>query len=210
MGFFTLLIFKFVNEAPRWVYKNKRPVSIGIWITTTFLQWNHLYICFYWKFSPCSFFFNSTQKVVLVQLHPHLQQPHSDWNRTGFICHNEVHDIFREWKCLFLPTRFSSVQNKTVPRHWSLCHYNDVIITTMTSQITSLEVIYSTVYSGADQRKHQSSASLAFASGIHRCPANSPHKWPVTRKMWPFDDVIMQRVQLQVNRLNTNILVFRQ
>ena len=43
----------------------------------------------------------------------------------------------------------------------------------------------------ADQRKHQSSASLAFVRGIHRWPVNSPHKWPVTRKMFPFDDVVM-------------------
>ena len=50
---------------------------------------------------------------------------------------------------------------------------------------------YSTVYSDTDQRKHQSSASLAFVWGIHRGPVNSPHKWPVTRKMIPFDDVIM-------------------
>ena len=50
---------------------------------------------------------------------------------------------------------------------------------------------YSTVYSGVDQRKHQSSASLAFVWGIHRWPVNSPHKWPVTREIFPFDDVIM-------------------
>ena len=62
---------------------------------------------------------------------------------------------------------------------------------TMASQITSLTIVYSTVYSGADQRKHQSSASLAFVWVIHRGPVNSPHKWPVTRKMFPFDDVIM-------------------
>ena len=47
-------------------------------------------------------------------------------------------------------------------------HYIDVIITTMASQITSLMVVYSTVYSDADQSKHQSSASLAFVWGIHR------------------------------------------
>ena len=40
-------------------------------------------------------------------------------------------------------------------------------------------------------RKHQNSASLAFVRGIHRGPLNSPHKWPVTRKTLPFDDVIM-------------------
>ena len=41
-------------------------------------------------------------------------------------------------------------------------------MTTMASQITSLTVVYSTVYSDADQRKHQSSASLAIVWGIHR------------------------------------------
>ena len=59
------------------------------------------------------------------------------------------------------------------------------------SQITSLKIVYSTVYSDVDQRKHQSSESLAFVRGIHRGPVNSPHKWPVTRKTFPFDDVIM-------------------
>ena len=70
-------------------------------------------------------------------------------------------------------------------------HYRDVIMSTISSQITSLTIVYSLVYSGADQRKHQSSASLAFVRGIHRWPVNSPHKGPVTRKMFPFDDVIM-------------------
>ena len=51
---------------------------------------------------------------------------------------------------------------------WSCTHYIDVIMTTMASQITSLTVVYSTVYSDADQSKHQSSASLAFVWGIHR------------------------------------------
>ena len=59
------------------------------------------------------------------------------------------------------------------------------------SQITSLTIVYSIVYSVVDQRKHQSSTSLAFVGGINRGPANSPHKWPVTRKMFPFDEVIM-------------------
>ena len=59
------------------------------------------------------------------------------------------------------------------------------------SQITSLAIVYSAVYSGGDQRKHQSSASLAFVRGFHRRPVKSPRKGPVTRKMFPFDDVIM-------------------
>ena len=70
-------------------------------------------------------------------------------------------------------------------------HYTDVIMGAIASQITSLTIVYSTVYTDEDQRRHQSSASLAFVRGIHRGPVNPPHKWPVTRKMSPFDDVIM-------------------
>ena len=70
-------------------------------------------------------------------------------------------------------------------------HYNDDIRSAMASQITSLTIVYSIVYLGADQRKHQSSAPLAFVRGIHRSPVNSPHKGPVARKKVPFDDVIM-------------------
>ena len=69
-------------------------------------------------------------------------------------------------------------------------HYNDVIMSTIASQITSLTIVYSIAYSGADQKKHQSSASLAFVREIHRWPVISPHKGPVTRKMFPSDDVI--------------------
>ena len=68
----------------------------------------------------------------------------------------------------------------------------DVIMGAMESQITSFTIVYSTVHSDADQRKHQSSALLASVQGIHRWPVNSPHKWPVMRKMFPFDDVMIQ------------------
>ena len=67
---------------------------------------------------------------------------------------------------------------------------------TVTSQwrprrLTGVSIVYSTFCLSADQRNYQSSASLAFVRGIHRWPVNSPHKGPVTRKMFPFDDVIM-------------------
>ena len=74
-------------------------------------------------------------------------------------------------------------------------HYSDVTIGALASQITSLAIVYSSVYSGAGQRKHQSSASLAFVRGFHRSPVNSPHKGPVTRKMFPFHDVIMMTLR---------------
>ena len=72
---------------------------------------------------------------------------------------------------------------------WSLLviHYSDVIMGAMASQISSLTIVYSTVYSGADKKKHQSSVSLAFVGEF----TGSPHKGPVTRKMFPFDDVII-------------------
>ena len=77
--------------------------------------------------------------------------------------------------------------------------YSDVIMGTMVSQNQSHDRL-SIVYSGADQRKHQSSASLAFVPGINRWPANYPHKWPVKQKMFPFDDVIMIQLKLSSTR----------
>ena len=86
---------------------------------------------------------------------------------------------------------YPNSNNKPVKITYLINHYNDVIMGAIASQITSLTIVFSTVYLDTDQRKHQSSASLAFVRGIHRRPVNSPHKWPVTRKMFPFDDVIM-------------------
>ena len=78
-------------------------------------------------------------------------------------------------------------------------YYCDVIMSTIVFQITSLTIVISTVYSGAGKIKRQSSASLVFVRGIHRWPVNSPHKGPVTRKMFPFDDVITHKLYLITN-----------
>ena len=93
------------------------------------------------------------------------------------------------WNAITLMWRHCNVK-------WSwhnicLAHYSTVIMDAIASHITSLTIVYSTVYTGADQRKHQSSASLAFVRRIHRWPVNYPHKGPVTRQMFPIDDVIM-------------------
>ena len=104
----------------------------------------------------------------------------TDSNKYSHI-HNQTYHIYQRQ---FVTWTFHQ-------RHWKITlqwRHNGAMV----SQITSLMIVYSTVYSGADQRKHQSSASLAFVRGIHRRPVNSPHKEPVTRKMFPFDDVIMQ------------------
>ena len=73
-------------------------------------------------------------------------------------------------------------------------HYNDVTMKAMASRISGVSIVDSTVGSGADQRNHQSPASLAFVRLIHRWPMNPPHKGPVTRETFSFDDVIMKRV----------------
>ena len=108
-----------------------------------------------------------------------------------------LEQIFTVFGILKNTIQWNLNQNDNILFRESALHYNDVTMNTMASQITSRTIVYSTVYSGADQRKHQSSASLAFVRVIHRGPVNSPHKRPVTRKMFPFDDVIMWKYCLQ-------------
>ena len=64
----------------------------------------------------------------------------------------------------------NSHTGKTVSLYW---HYDDVVMGMVPSQIASLTIVYSTVYSGADQRKHQTSVSPAFVRGIHRFPGSN-------------------------------------
>ena len=88
-----------------------------------------------------------------------------------------------------------SISEKNQPLcNWTalyLSHYSDVIMSAMASQISGFSVVCSTVCSGEDQRKHPISKSLACVRGIHGWPVDSLHKGPVTRKMFPFGDVIM-------------------
>ena len=70
-------------------------------------------------------------------------------------------------------------------------YYNNDKMNKMASQNTGVSIVCSTICSGTDQRKHQSSsASLAFVRGSHRWPVNCQHNGPVTRKMFPFDPVM--------------------
>ena len=80
-------------------------------------------------------------------------------------------------------------------------HYSDVRRGAIGCQIISPTIVNSTVYSGADRRKHQSSASLALVREIHQWLVNSPHKGPVTRKMFPFDDVIMNGLAIETRKV---------
>ena len=85
------------------------------------------------------------------------------------------------WECI---SNLISEVNEHVLTCRSWLHYSNFIMIAMASQITGVSIVYSTVFSGADQRKHQSSASLAFVRGLRRWPVKSPHKRPVTRH-WP-------------------------
>ena len=95
---------------------------------------------------------------------------------------NKKWDLFWFDGVSFVPQIFTQIPH---------IHHNDIIMNAIESQITSVSIVYSTVCSSIDQRKHQSSTSLAFVRGIHHWPANSLHKGPVTQKMFPFDDEIM-------------------
>ena len=96
---------------------------------------------------------------------------------------------------LFIPSirelKIYKISSTPVCPSIHLSHYSDILVSAMASQITGVLMVGWTICSGADQRKHWSSESLAFVKGIHRWPVNSPHKGPVTRKMFPFDDIIM-------------------
>ena len=85
------------------------------------------------------------------------------------------------------------LQRWSPPLHWGFWnHYRDVILSAIASEIISVLIVYWTVCSGTDQRKHHSSAPLAFVRRIYRWPMISPHKGLVTWKMLSFDDTILK------------------
>ena len=88
-------------------------------------------------------------------------------------------------------------------------HYKDVIMGTIASQITSLASVYSAVSLGADQKKHQSSASLAFVRGVHRRPVNSPHKGPVRGKCFHLMTSSCTKRQAMASRRTSDVYVRR-
>ena len=81
--------------------------------------------------------------------------------------------------------------------------YRDVIMSAMASQITSVLIVCSNVCSGADQGKHQNPRVNGLCEGDHRWPVDSHHQGPVTRKMFPFDDVIMNKTANRTTNVNT-------
>ena len=97
-----------------------------------------------------------------------------------------IYAVHSSWQIIYMTSIRKVLHLRGV---YFVIHYSDVIMSVMTCQITSTRLFVNR--SGAHQRKYQSSASQAFVWGIHRSLVNSPHKWPVTQKMYPFDDVTM-------------------
>ena len=108
---------------------------------------------------------------------------------TGWVC-------CRFWTscCILCRILSTSISQSTVSLPNS--HYSDVIMSKVSSQIPGVSMVCSAVYLGVDQRKHQRSASVPFVRGIQRWHMNSPHKGPVARKMFPYDDVIVGSRQM--------------
>ena len=124
----------------------------------------------------------------------------SDSNLAGAsLCRYIAHDRYdtRPIYAVKACTKFVLMTRKWNATKWNFnhagnVHYSDVMMSAMASQITGVLIVCLNVCSVADQRKHQSSMSLAFVRGIHQWQVDSPHKGPVTRKMLPFDDLIME------------------
>ena len=112
------------------------------------------------------------------------------WNAEVFntqLCDLVTLQITNEWRMLGLWNSLVFCTGSVIDGtsiDLNLTHSSDVIMSVMASQITSVSSVCLTVSSGANQRKYQSSASLAFVRGIHRWPVDSPHKGSVTRKMF--------------------------
>ena len=120
--------------------------------------------------------------IRMLQLHT----PQNANNEFLHVCmqHNRKQNMCNKQPNMF--TLENSIIAKSIYQH-----YSDAILSVMVSQITGIPIAY-------PKRKHQSSTSLVFVKGIHRSPVNSPHKGPVTWKLFPFVDIIMKLNSLTV------------
>ena len=115
----------------------------------------------------------------------------SQWE-TALLCNDVSH-----WLGASLESALDHRQAKSMAEMCSYVqginwyHNNGVTMSAVMSQITGMSTVCSVACSSAHQRKHQRSASLAFVRGNHRWPVDSPHKEPVTLKMFPYSDIIM-------------------
>ena len=125
-------------------------IQITLWFIPKGSSWSRWYLT---KFSYSSVTHISLARNIAPNYKCHRK---GQWNLFTMIQHLLIRNFLGT---KFLPLSISGSM---------LFHYSDVIMDTVASQITSLAIVYSIVYSGADQRKHQSSGPLAFVRGIHR------------------------------------------
>ena len=80
--------------------------------------------------------------------------------------------------------------NLYIASKFDVSHYSDVLMRAMAHQITCVSIVCSTVCSGADKKKSNHRV-IGLCEENHWSPVDSPHKGPVTRKMFLFGDIIM-------------------
>ena len=98
---------------------------------------------------------------------------------------------------LWIDNITTAMQSIATKQHIS--SYNDVIMRALTSQITSLTTVYSTVYSRRRSKKKSKLRVTGLCAGNSPVTGEFPAQRPVTRKMFPFDDVIM--LSIVINHL---------
>ena len=167
-------------------------ISVKIYVKCTYLGICQVYPYAYvshWPQAPpediSTIGHNNTLAQIPELLHVLQQHNHrtrTEWNLRrqlySYMCTFSINKC-TERRCHTRSDQDRSLMLASIWKTW--LHYNDVIMVAIAFQITSASIVYSIVCSGADQRKHQSSASLAFVQGIHR-PVNSPHRWiPCTK-----------------------------
>ena len=158
-----------------------------------------LLVCIYWHSCQFSHYKNvSTSKTWIIHLYGMLQS-------VVMVCITQHRNHLSTLWNLYISHILHCNDSIEMLFQCTSDHYRYIIMGVVASQITSLTIVYSTVYWGADQRKHQSSASLAFVRVMW--PVNSPHKWPITPNMFPFDDVIICFHDIMFDKLSI-ILVF--
>ena len=137
--------------------------------------------------TPCLYVLRFVKnKIAHRDIYAMLLYPQSCVNTSNFLC-----SIFSP---KFVQIYFSTLWREFLSFYTTIIlsilhHYNDVIMSAMGSQITSLAILYSTVYLRCKSKKTSKLRVIGLCPG--NSPVISPHKRPVTRKMLPFDDVIM-------------------
>ena len=130
---------------------------------------------------PCPCLFWNSRSAYLHTWFWHCFPVVKYGNRTG---HYPKFGLLFVMRVFIGPTRASRAADGWV-------HYNDVIMSAMASQITSLTIVYSTVYSRRRSKKTSKLRVTGPCGGNSPVTGGFPHKGPITRKMFPFDDVIM-------------------